>query len=505
MEGRTGTFWPGGQKQPSGPFKTELQKQVNQIFSEIDKKIPKITFTHIDNTTKAHNSKAFIIDRKDKYCVGDSLIVQVDMFDNLGKQKTFGGDLITARIFSPEIKAGASGKVEDLKNGSYHVHFAFFWEGTVQISILLIHPSEGVSALWQARNKGYGYVAYTGRFVNQTIEAKVTCGFEPNRKLELCEYSDVKEEEYFYCERPMNMPCGSLVQMRSAFVDSHSYLNEMEKRLFNRSNIRVEIPKMFDYISVSHCNKSMNNEKKKCSPGMKYNYPSGYFYQNMWNHFSCNVSRYRSMNDINECIKGKIIYLTGDSTMIQWLTYITNNVKSLKEFILYDDKNWAMAHLFIDTEKNIKIEFRKHGNPFVIVTFYMFKEFTIPHQIDQILGNQNTVFVFTLGMHFRLFPIKHYIRRLLNIRRAIENLHLRSPETKVVVKAENTRKMNKRVEMHSDFHGYLQYSIMMDIFQGLNIILVDAWDMTIAIASEKTHPDEEVIANEVDLLLSSLC
>ncbi|KAG8434652.1 hypothetical protein GDO86_012855 [Hymenochirus boettgeri] len=484
---------------------TQLQKEINKIFSEIDNKIPKIIFTHIDNTTKAHNSKAFIIDRKDNYCVGDSLIVQVDMFDYLGRKKTYGGDLMMARIFSPEIKAGASGKVYDLGNGSYHIHFTFFWEGTVQISILLIHPSEGVSALWQARNKGHGYVSYRGHFVKDGQEAKVTCGFEPNRKLELCEYSDVKEEEYFYCERPMNMPCGSLVHVMSDFIDSHSYLSGLEKKLFIKSNIRVEIPKDFATISVSQCNNSVNNEMNKCSPGMKYNYPNGYFYQNWWNHLSCKVSRYRSMDDINECIKGKSLYLRGDSTMRQWMTYLSNHVESLKRFNLYN-ANGSNTCLYLDMGRNIKIEWRRHANPYILPIFHPSKdEFTISNQIDQSLGNQNTVFVFTLGMHFRLFPIKHYIRRLLNIRRAIENLHLRSPETIVVVKAENTSEMSERVEMLSDFHGYLQYSIMMNIFQGLNIALVDAWDMTNAIACEKTHPDEDVIANEVDFLLSYLC
>ncbi|KAM4702949.1 NXPE family member 4-like [Rhinophrynus dorsalis] len=484
---------------------TELQKEVNKVFRKIDDSIPKVSFTHIDNTTSAKNSKATIIHPKDTYCVGDTITVQVVMFDYLGNRKMYGGDFLMARIFSPDIQASASGRVEDLKNGTYQIHFTLFWQGTVQFSILLIHPSEGVSALWRARNQGHGYVAYTGLFINKGNNAQEKCGFDLNKTQELCEYSDLKEEEYFYCKRPGNMSCGSLVKMMSVFVDSHSYLSNMEKHLFNRSNIRVEITKNFEKISVSTCRNFTQEEKQKCSPGMKYNFPNGYFNQNLWNHLSCNITRYRSMNNIIECIKGKIMYLTGDSTMLQWMTYLSNNVNSLKPFNLYTE-NWPMTRLFLDMEKNIKIQWRKHANPFIMLIFHTFKEeFTIPNQIDQIDGNQHTIIVFTLGMHFRLFPVEHFIRRVLNIRRAIERLLLRSPDTKIIVKTENTSEMSERVEMLSDFHGYIQYLIMNHIFQGLNIGIVDAWDMTNAFASNRIHPPNEVISNEIDMLLSYAC
>ncbi|XP_041425140.1 NXPE family member 2 [Xenopus laevis] len=484
---------------------TELQKEVKRIFNEVDSSIPKISFTHFDNTTSARNSKANIINPKDKYCVGDSLTVQVDMFDHLGRRKTYGGDFITARIYSPDIKASASGRVEDLRNGSYHIHFTLFWQGIVQFSILMVHPSEAISALWQARNKGHGYVAYTGYFVYKGNEAKVKCGFDLNQTQELCEYSNIKEEEYFYCEKPVNIPCGSLTKMMSVFVDSHTYLSKSEKDLLTRSNIRVEIPKNFEKISVSLCSGNIAVEKKKCSPGLNCTFPSGYFYQNMWNSQYCSITRYRNMKDINECLKGKIVYMTGDSTMLQWMTYISKHVNSLKTFNLYNE-NWPMTRLFVDLERNIKIEWRKHTNPFIMLVFHTFKEeYTIPDQIDHISGNQHTVYIFTLGMHFRLFPLEHYIRRVINIRRAIEQLLLRSPETKVIVKTENTSEMNERIEMLSDFHGYVQYSIVINILQDLNVAVVDAWDMTVAFASEKNHPSEVVIASEVDLLLSYLC
>lgn len=49
---------------------------------------------------------------------------------------------------SPDLKAGAAGKVTDFNNGTYLVSFTLFWEGQVTLSLLLIHPSEeGVSSV----------------------------------------------------------------------------------------------------------------------------------------------------------------------------------------------------------------------------------------------------------------------------------------------------------------------------------------------------------------------
>ncbi|KAM4652100.1 NXPE family member 4-like [Discoglossus pictus] len=389
---------------------SDLQRDINKIYKGIDSRIPKISFQHFDNTTSAKKSSTVIINQKDVYCAGDSLIVQVDSSDYLGKAKTYGGDFLMARIYSPDIKGSTSGRIEDFGNGTYHVHFTLFWQGTMRVYVLLIHPSEGVLALWQARNKGHGYVAYTGKFIKGETKVVLKCRFDLNRTQELCECSDLKEEEYFYCLKPENMSCASLINM-SVFVESHSYLSDMEKTIFDQ----------------------------------------------------------------------------------------------LKPFNLYR-VNSPMTRLFIDMERNVKVLWRKHANPFIMLGFHTYKEeFTVFHQIDEIGGNQNTIITFTLGVHFRLYPIEHFIRRAINIQRATKRLLLQSTDTKIIIKTENTTEMDIRIEMPSDFHGYLQYLIINEIFQDLNVGIVDACDMTNAFASNNIHPPVQVVSNEVDMFLNYIC
>ncbi|XP_075203821.1 NXPE family member 4 [Anomaloglossus baeobatrachus] len=200
-----------------------------------------------------------------------------------------------------------------------------------------------------------------------------------------------------------------------------------------------------------------------------------------------------------------MIYLMGDSTIRQWIEYFPRIIKTLK---LYNNHGtgWHKTYLEFDLTNHIYIQWKKHGHPFVTKSFFSVKDHAyITNQIDRIGGGSNTIIVITVGQHFRPFPLDMFIRRVLSIRQAIENLFLRSPDTKVIIKSENTREMNNDVERFSDFHGYVQYLLVKDIFRGLNIGVIDAWDMTTAYGSYSVHPPEIVIKNQINLFLSYIC
>ena len=123
--------------------------------------------------------------------------------------------------------------------------------------------------------------------------------------------------------------------------------------------------------------------------------------------------------------------------------------------------------MLLDAERHILIQWKKHGHPFITKNLFSVKdENYIPREIDQVAGDNDTAIVITLGQHFRPFPIKIFIRRAINVQKAIECLFLRSPETKVILKTENTRGVSQNAEMFSDFHGYIQNLTMRDIFCG---------------------------------------
>ncbi|XP_068119168.1 NXPE family member 2-like [Hyperolius riggenbachi] len=480
-----------------------ITEETTEIMTFINGTMPHVEAANFNESTSAVHSTSIIFNYKPKFCVGDTLILQMEMFNYLGKRKTYGGDFLRARIFSPNLGAAASGRIEDFNNGSYNVYFTLFWEGPVQISILLMHPSEGIAALWKNRNIGYRYIKYTGTFLNDSREVHTECGFELNSQKEICEYADKKYGDIFYCIKLPGVPCEAFISLRSG--NAGSYLTNVGKSLFTRSNIAVEICKTVGGLDVFKCSKTFMNVTSKCKTGTSPPFPGGYFLKNQWFPLHCNLSSFQPLNNIQTCLAGKMIYLMGDSTLRQWIEFFPKLLKDLKFYNIHGI-GWHKTFMAYDFKNNIYIQWKKHGHPFVTQSFFNMKDHSYtPNEIDRLAGGSNTIIVISLGQHFRCFPLPLFIKRLLNVRRAIESLFLRSPDTKVIIKSENTREINTDVERFSDFHGYIQYLIVQNLFSGLNVGVIDAWDMTVAFGSYNVHPPEEVIRNQINLFLSYIC
>ncbi|XP_014640738.1 PREDICTED: NXPE family member 2 isoform X2 [Ceratotherium simum simum] len=483
------------------PAETELR--IKRIMEKLDQLIPPRPFTHVNTTTSASHSRVTILSPQDTYCRGDQLDILLEVRDHLGHRKEYGGDFLRARISSSALKAGASGKVTDFNNGTYLVSFTLFWEGQVSLSLLLIHPSEGVSALWRARNQGYDRVIFTGQFANGTSRVPSECGLILNSSAELCKYLDDRDQEAFYCVRPPRVPCDALTHVTTRNRNI-SYLRKEEWSLFHRSNMGVEMMKNFTSIEVLPCNRKKNIENK-CQIGMKTPFPSGYTVKRKWITAFCNQIELNETKIINDCLKRKLIYLMGDSTLRQWIYYLQKVMKTLKYFD-HHGTGIFKTHVLLDTERHILIQWKKHGHPFITKNLFSVKdENYIPREIDRVAGDSDTAIVITLGQHFRPFPIHIFIRRAINVQKAIERLFSRSPETKVILKTENTRGIYLNAEMFSDFHGYIQNLIMRDIFVDLNVGIIDAWDMTIAYGTNNAHPPDYVIGNQINMFLNYIC
>ncbi|XP_029429676.1 NXPE family member 2-like isoform X2 [Rhinatrema bivittatum] len=491
----------------SGYGSIDKDLKINQLFKKIQERIPKVTFTHMDNTTSAKKSRAILLNHKAKYCIGDPLTVQLDMYDYLGNRKKYGGDFLRARIYSPDLNASASGRIDDLNNGTYLAHFTLFWEGLVQVSILLMHPSEGVAALWRARNEGYENIIYTGMFTNTTEEVYRECGFHLDTTEDVCKYLDHRDGECFFCIKPPNLPCEALTHMNSV-NSNHTYFSNVEEKIFNRSNIGIELPNRFQPIRVVRCNKKGNAVQEKCKIGTRFPFPGGYFLHDVWYPLGCSMHRFKTGDQITNCLQGKKVYLIGDSTLRQFIKHLTETLNIMMYFNHTENElqSWQKTLVAINMEKSIHVQWKKHTFPFVSKTFYSVKEDTYAaRQIDQIGGGHNTILVLTLGQHLRPFPFSIFLRRAINIRRAIERLFYRSPDTTVIIKEENARDMDIDMERFSDFHGYLQYITLKEIFQDLNVGFIDALDMTIAYASDVIHPPLEVLENLISMCLTYVC
>nr|DBA19231.1 TPA: hypothetical protein GDO54_015097 [Pyxicephalus adspersus] len=454
---------------------------------------------------ESSSSTAFIVNPKEQYCVGEDLVVRIDMYDHLGDRKRYGGDFIRARLFASQLGASVSGQIEDFNNGSYHVRFHLYWTGTAKTSIWLFHPSEGVAAVWRARHASQGVLGFEGKFEMLGKDAVTKCAFKLNegKGKEICEYLDPLYEEAFYCFKVPNFTCQSLNEMRGYKLQI-LHITPSESKLFERSNIAVEIPQTFDSISINAC----VLQHPKCQMGMKATFPSGYFFNSTWKPAYCTMTTYNTAEDFVKCLQGKKLFLIGDSTLRQFIMHFTEGIKIVNYFRYHQTgwNSWQQTLEALNMEKDIYISYQRHGFPLESFEFFYFMDdMYTSRQIDRQPGGKDTIFVITMGQHFRQFPLKLYIKRALNIRRAIERLFLRSPDTKVIIKTENTRETYAPPERIGDFHGYSQYLVLREVFQGVKVGFVDAWDMTVASASATVHPSGYVLNSIMSLTCSFAC
>ncbi|XP_023664403.2 NXPE family member 4-like isoform X1 [Paramormyrops kingsleyae] len=462
---------------------------------------PTSVWESVQNTSSPAQSTASLEHLQAQYCMGDTLDVRVDMRDHSGRPKTHGGDFILARIHSPKLQASAAGAVTDLRNGSYRVRFTLLWPGEVQVSVLLMHSSEAVQALWRSRQLNYKKITHVGTFVNGSKTETSECGFQLNASKSLCEYKDERDGESYACYIPPTLPCHSIDTM-SSFNTQGSPLTKEEASLLTGNNIGVKIKNNFGNLNVSNCSVGPNEMGRDCVQRISPSIPSGYYWRNQWSSLYHQTGSFFTLESINSCLKGKTLYLMGDSTMRQWIEFMNSfqNDKSK------DYRGFSFIKI-VNIKSNYTVYWRNHGHPRITVSKIKLIEAPyISRDLDAIgAEGEDTVVVIGVGQHFRAYPLELFVRRLLSLRGAIQRLQARRPRTRIFIKLENTRELSSEPERFSDWHGHLQNLAQRKVFGDLEVGFVDAWEMTVAANTFVIHPNPTIIASEVAEFLSRLC
>ncbi|KAK6467249.1 NXPE family member 1-like [Huso huso] len=445
------------------------EAKVNEILQALKKHVPAVNQTQLELTSSGAHSLVTLMNPKENYCVGDIVSVRVEMNDYRGKPKTYGGDFILARIHSPELKAGAAGVLEDFNNGTYRVNFTLFWPGSVKVSVLLMHSSEVLSTLWQAKEYCNDTFIFTGTFHNKTLQETTRCDINLSTNETVCEFKDERNQESFSCFKPKTLPCETLHYTRSrnskaaCLPDAE---NQLLKRFgFSLLNILIilsgSVNIMFSVLD------RVPQAVGKCEMGMSSPTPSGFFHSDRWSSSYCRMRSFQNVSDMNQCLQGKQVYLRGDSTIRQWIEYSTYKLNDLK----YTSKTEPHApKLAIDKKRNITMSWKMHGFPCISYSpCFMDGGLYIAQELDRLAGGENTVIAISVGQHLRPFPLKLYVTRLMNIKQAVTRLLQRSPLTRVFVKSENTRKLNSEIIWASDWHGHLQNLALREVFRGVKV------------------------------------
>ncbi|MEQ2241786.1 hypothetical protein ILYODFUR_028940 [Ilyodon furcidens] len=256
-------------------------------------------------------------------------------------------------------------------------------------------------------------------------------------------------------------------------------------------------PASFDIIPKL---KGETNESVKISP-------AGYYYKGAWRALDgTTVRQFNNATAIRQCLKGKVVHLYGDSTIRQWFEYLIAKTPDLKMFDLKSPIR-AGPYMALDFKNNILVTYRCHGTPILFTPMPVSQTRHITSELRGLVGGTSTVVVIGLWAHFTSFPVEVYVRRLLNIRRAVVQLLNRAPGTLVIIRTANPKTHTlSETRTSSDWYALQHDKVLRAIFKGVNVRVVDAWEMCLAhYLPHSLHPQPPIIKNMMDVVLSYIC
>ncbi|KFP03161.1 NXPE family member 3 [Calypte anna] len=446
-------------------------------------------------STDPSHSDFVIVKPSALFRVGDELEVLVRMKDFQGKPKQYGGDYLQARIHSPLLKAGATGRVVDCHNGLYKVFFTLLWPGEVKVSVSLVHPSEAIQVLLRLREERPDRVYFKSSFKSGRHSETTECNVCLSGDLPVCNFTDLYTGEPWFCYKPRKLSCASRISHAKGGYQK-GLLTQEESLLF-QSDVNIKRPILSsgpDSVIVKP--KAFTDSSRTDGAEDPTVSPSGFYYEDQWRSRTQWIHHFNQSDDITKCLQGKVIHLFGDSTIRQWFEYLTAFVPDLMEFNLGSPKNVGK-----------KIKFPCHGPPIRFSTVFSSELRYIANELDGIVGGRNTVIAITIWSHFSTFPVEVYIRRLRNIRRSIIRLLDRSPKTLIVIRTANVQALGPEVSLfNSDWYSFQLDSVMRKMFSGIAVHFVDAWEMSLAhYLPHNLHPNEVIVKNQIDAFLSYVC
>uniref|UniRef100_A0A8C5AX30 NXPE C-terminal domain-containing protein n=1 Tax=Gadus morhua TaxID=8049 RepID=A0A8C5AX30_GADMO len=416
--------------------------------------------------------------------VGDQLEALVQMQDFQGRPKHYGGDFLVARLHSPKLGAGVAGTVVDHLNGSYSALFPLLWEGPAQVTITMVHSSEAVAVLQRLREQRSDRFFFRSLFRSGKLSENTVCNMclPHNRPQEpLCNYTDLHTGEPWYCMKPKRLSCDTRINHFKGGYKKDLVTNK-EALLFQRSG-------------AEPCTQSLLHDpelrNRSIEPGpVQYN-PSGYYYKGSWRLFDGTPVRQFDAKSITQCLTGKVMNMYGDSTMRQWFEYLRAFVPGEHRHpSLCANDSVAIPHV-----------------PLIISNVLVHSLRYVANELDRLPGGPNTVVALSLWAHFSPYPVEVYIRRMRHIRRALERLLVRGPGTLVIIRSPNLRALDKEYSLnHSDWFSLQLGRVLRNMFMGLAVVFVDAWEMTLAHHSpHNIHPPPDIIKNTISLILTQVC
>ncbi|XP_078490768.1 NXPE family member 3-like [Ciona intestinalis] len=236
---------------------------------------------------------------------------------------------------------------------------------------------------------------------------------------------------------------------------------------------------------------------------------SGFYLNYEWQSLQCKP---RSKGfKFEECLRDKVVYFIGDSTMRQWYTALVILLKfqdtPTKLKAKHGDKIRQAPRVGYQTDYNITLYYRSHGmprynpgppesHPFIVDTL---------NEIQTDDG-RNILVVINIALHFQLIDPIFYFQRVEAVKRSVVQLQLRSPGVRVFIRG-CIRHRNSAKFVPTEWYSFRLCKILRKTFQTVpGVGFIDTWQMTTVYPNYiNIHPKEGVILQHIAVFLSYMC
>ncbi|KAI8484264.1 Neurexophilin [Branchiostoma belcheri] len=336
-------------------------------------------------------------------------------------------------------------------------------------------------------------IMFVKRYLIGKAKVDTRCNVDPavlNGTTPVCNYSDPHAGVRWYCEKAANISC-----------NTSGYHGRLPTGL---NGIKKSISGSPSKIYVTSAGLDPLVNRKRCMPGLPTPQISGFYAGGVWSSLVCHNRHFSNQSKWRSCLRGKTLHFMGDSTIRQWYEHLVKLLK-LSDRPLPDAIHQTGPLLARDTVNNITVKYRSHGPPLRCAWTRTFHLQYVANVIDEIEGGPNDIVGISVWAHFTTYPVDMYRERMEAIRAAIQRLHQRSPQTLVVFKSANTRMGNELLA--GDWLAYQLDLVMREMFEGMNVVLVDAWEMTTAQQwhGDAIHPTSDIVIQELEYLCSFVC
>ncbi|XP_045159620.2 NXPE family member 3-like [Mercenaria mercenaria] len=452
------------------------------------------------------------------YDIGDKIYVRATLFDSFGKQKSTGGDHLRARIWNSN--ASAPGVVYDHNNGSYTLIFEALWSGRSWISATISYTREAITAFYRITSEVVSLIYIMAMYKANNFEEDALCHPDVNHLItrakykDACNFTNLNSGMPWYCGKPKspNLKCSDWNLLKVSYPGLPPSLSECEKKILG-SRCHKVLTKAMEVIvkQPTHINGTENVQPNiSC---FKYNttklwyrkYTTGYFYKGRWTLTHC--QGLQSAN-FQECLRNKILYLIGDSTVRQWYSDIRGRFHCNQFTENWTNEKWKRASSCKVEGYNLTVHLAQHSQPFYVGTQWTDPKHTlisISKRLDLISSKEDAIVLFHMFLHMRLFHHDQFRNKMQRIRKSVEKLLQRNSRVKIFIKMPHTYTHYKT--LLNDFFGYVYTRIIFVTFKGLydKMIVLNNRDITNSVASEHMHPDDFIVRSMVDQMFSYIC